>query len=393
MFMENLNKFQEKYGFIVGRNPKMLRLLNAAQKIAKKNITVLILGETGTGKEVLARYIHAISKRGSLPFWAFNCGAFTNNLLESELFGHEKGSFTGATDRKKGIFELAHKGTLFLDELDTASQAIQIKLLRVLETGEFLRIGGEELCKVDVRIISATNSDLEKRVKEQKFREDLYYRLNVASLKVPPLRERSEDIPQFINYFLGKETVGKGNPPKRINKEAMDLLVSYPWPGNIRELANTVSQMVLLSSGSVITPSDIPARIKEKRSRVFPASKESFSSPVIETNYDQEHGPDYKNLFQFLPQQGKLLRLLQEFEKTVNSNLEIEKGFDFYGLQNDLKEWENLILKKIIARALKATYYNQVKAARLLGITPRALRYYYKEKGPANPEQEGLAGG
>jgi two-component system NtrC family response regulator len=385
--MVNLDKLQNEFGFVVGRNPKMLRLMAAAKKIAKKNVTVLILGETGTGKEVLARYIHAISHRYSLPFWAFNCGAFTNNLLESELFGHEKGSFTGATGRKKGIFELAHKGTLFLDEIDTASQAIQIKLLRILETGEFIRIGGEELCKVDVRIISATNSNLERKVKEQKFREDLYYRLDVASLKIPPLRDRAEDIPLFINYFLEKETIGKGSPLKIINQEAMELLASYPWPGNIRELANTITQMVLLSGGPLITLADIPAKIKEKYPRIVTGRKK-IVVPVIEKNIDLKPDPDYKNLFQSYPQQEKLLQLLQKFEKTVDSNLEIKKGFDFYSLQNDMKEWENLLLKRIIAQALEATYYNQVKAAKLLGITPRALRYYYKEKGTPDIVEE-----
>ena len=172
--LEKLDKFQEEYGFVVGKNPKMLRLIAAAQKIAKKNITVLIQGETGTGKEVLARYIHAVSHRSERPFLAFNCGAFTETLLESELFGHEKGSFTGAGSRKKGIFELAHRGTLFLDEIDSASSAIQVKLLRVLESGEFLRVGGEELCKVDVRIIAATNANLQLKVENNQFRVDLF---------------------------------------------------------------------------------------------------------------------------------------------------------------------------------------------------------------------------
>ena len=202
---------QEEYGFVVGRNPKMISLVTAARKIAKKNITVLIQGETGTGKEVLARYIHAVSHRSDRPFLGFNCGAFTETLLESELFGHEKGAFTGATSKKKGIFELAHKGTLFLDEIDSASPAIQIKLLRILETGELLRVGGEEISKVDVRVITATNADLACKVENRTFREDLFYRLDVASLVIPPLRRRAEDIPLFVHYFLSKET-GESEP-------------------------------------------------------------------------------------------------------------------------------------------------------------------------------------
>ena len=202
--LEYIKRYQEEYGFVVGQNLKMLNLIAAAEKIAKKNITVLIHGETGTGKEVLARYIHSVSHRSDRPFMAFNCGAFTENLLESELFGHEKGAFTGASVRKKGIFELAHRGTLFLDEIDSASPAIQVKLLRILETGEFLRVGGEELCKADVRVIAATNANLQAKVNDNQFREDLFYRLDVASLYIPPLRERAEDIP-FFNFFR-KET-------------------------------------------------------------------------------------------------------------------------------------------------------------------------------------------
>jgi two-component system, NtrC family, response regulator len=264
--------------FIVGQTAKMLNLLTASQKIAKKNITVLIQGETGTGKEVLARYIHAISHRHERPFLACNCGAFTESLLESELFGHEKGSFTGATGKKKGIFELAHKGTLFLDEIDSASPAIQVKLLRVLETGEFLRVGGEEICKVDLRIIAATNANLASRVEQNHFREDLFYRLDVASLHIPPLRERPEDIPIFLNFFLEKETAGKAEA-KKFSEEVLNILRRHNWPGNIRELINTVSQAVLLSKGQIITLSDLPDRIKEKYLDTFPDAGRKAASP------------------------------------------------------------------------------------------------------------------
>ncbi len=244
---EELSKARQEQGFIIGYSQKMLNLISAAQKIAKKNITILIQGETGTGKEVLARYIHSVSHRSDRPFLAFNCGAFTETLLESELFGHEKGSFTGATHKKKGIFELAHKATLFLDEIDSASPAIQIKLLRVLETGEFLRVGGEEMCKVDVRIITATNADLSGKVAENKFREDLFYRLDVASLHLPPLRERQKDIELFVEFFLEKESKAKQIPLKQFSPETLELINKHEWPGNIRELSNTVAQALLLS--------------------------------------------------------------------------------------------------------------------------------------------------
>ena len=221
------------------------------RKNSQENITVLIRKLNGRGGPSL----HSVSHRSKRPFLAFNCGAFTETLLESELFGHEKGSFTGAAGRKKGIFELAHNGTLFLDEIDSASQAIQIKLLRVLETGEFLRVGGEEICKVDVRVIAATNTDLVARVEENKFREDLFYRLDVASLHIPPLRERAEDIPLLINYFLEKETISRDIPAKRFSDEAMVILQRHTGR-NIRELANTVAQAVLLSKGPIIFPED-----------------------------------------------------------------------------------------------------------------------------------------
>jgi len=365
---ERMAEIHRQYGFIVGKNQKMLNLLAAAQKIAKKNITVLIQGETGTGKEVLARYIHAVSHRSDRPFLAFNCGAFTETLLESELFGHEKGAFTGATGRKRGIFELAHRGTLFLDEIDSASPAIQIKLLRILETGEFLRVGGEELVKVDVRIITATNTDLASQVEAHKFREDLFYRLDVASLTIPPLRERKEDIPLLVNYFLERETVEKGLPAKRMDAEAMELLLKHPWPGNIRELANTIAQAVVFSKGPVIYVSDLPPRIRREEA-VEASKKEEPAAAKPAVLIPSDH-----------PEKEKLAELLQQFEELLLEKLEIKKGFDLKTLQESLKGWVDRLSSQIIAKALEATYDNQTKAARLLHITPRALRYSRQEK-------------
>ncbi len=359
---------QEEYGFVVGRNPKMISLVTAARKIAKKNITVLIQGETGTGKEVLARYIHSVSHRSDRPFLGFNCGAFTETLLESELFGHEKGAFTGATSRKKGIFELAHKGTLFLDEIDSASPAIQIKLLRILETGELLRVGGEEISKVDVRVITATNANLASKVEERTFREDLFYRLDVASLLIPPLRERAEDIPLFVNYFLDKETKPK-ETPKRFTEQAMELLMKHPWPGNIRELANTVAQAVLLSKGLHITVADLPPKLQ-------PAPVETPAEPdqQAEELPQAERWADH-------PRQQELLELSRQWEKLL-LEVDLRKGFNFTGFQDDFKQWNRQLLWAIINQALKTTFGNQSKAAELLGITPRALRYYLKEQQP-----------
>ena len=376
--LEKLSMSHKELGFVVGHSPKFLSLISAVQKIAKKNITVLIQGETGTGKEVLARYIHAVSHRSDRPFMAFNCGAFTETLLESELFGHEKGSFTGATSKKKGIFELAHKGTLFLDEIDSASPAIQIKLLRILETGEFLRVGGEELCKVDVRIITATNTNLAARVEEDKFREDLFYRLDVASLHIPPLRERAEDIPLFVDYFLEKETTDKEISVNKFSDEAMEVLKKHTWPGNIRELANTVAQAVLLSKGPAITVNDLPPRIK----------------PVQEKPAGADPGEEVKKgragpLFRAHPEGEKLLGLLEQFDEVLLQKLNIKEGFAFGGFHEDLKRWSSRVAGKMIALALEATFGNQVQAARLLGITPRALRYYVEKAGEEDePESD-----
>ncbi|MCL6638915.1 MAG: sigma-54 dependent transcriptional regulator [Firmicutes bacterium] len=243
-------------GFQVGRSPAMRRVVDVAYKIAKKNINVLIQGETGTGKEVLARFIHAASSRSRQIFIPVNCGALPENLLESELFGHEKGAFTGAGSTRRGIFEMANHGTLFLDEIGEASPAIQVKLLRVLETGEFLRVGGEKQIKTDVRLIAATNVDLEQALQSKNFREDLYYRLDVVRLELPSLRERREDIPQLAEYF-----VRKANPDLLVSVDAMRLLSDYPWPGNIRELANSISQAVALCDGKIILPEHFSAKI------------------------------------------------------------------------------------------------------------------------------------
>ncbi len=367
--MERLSLSHKELGFVVGKDKKMLSLISASQKIAKKNITVLIQGETGTGKEILARYIHSVSHRSERPFIAFNCGAFTETLLESELFGHEKGAFTGATGRKKGIFEMAHKGTLFLDEIDSASPAIQIKLLRILETGEFLRVGGEELCKVDVRVIAATNADLAARVEQNRFREDLFYRLDVASLYIPPLRDRAGDIPLFISYFLEKETVEKGAPPKKFSAEAAELLQKHAWPGNIRELANTVAQAVLLSKEQLIEPDDLPVRVR-------PGGREAGQQGAPA---EAGAAAGDEALFMMHPQGEKLHRLLGRFEDMLTGGLDLKEGFDFGGFQEDLKLWRDRVAGRLIELALEITFGNQVKAAELLGITPRALRYHLEK--------------
>ncbi len=367
---EELIIAQEELGFVVGKSQKMVSMVSAARKIAKKNITVLIQGETGTGKEVLARYIHSVSHRSDRPFLAFNCGAFTETLLESELFGHEKGSFTGATHQKKGIFEQANRATLFLDEVDSASPAIQIKLLRVLETGEFLRVGGEDMCKVDVRIIAATNANLEEKVAANKFREDLFYRLDVASLNIPPLRERPEDISLFIDYFLKKESEAKQVPIKQFSDEALVIMKQHLWPGNIRELLNTVSQALLLSRGKVIDVEDLPERVG-RATQVQDKPEEKERSDQLTTEGVSEPGPLASTIL--------AKEMLDHFESAFLSKIIFREGFDFNQFLSAIDNCNNAMVAKVIEAALEDTYGNQVKASRLLGITPRALRYHLQK--------------
>ncbi|MBI3988885.1 MAG: sigma-54-dependent Fis family transcriptional regulator [candidate division NC10 bacterium] len=254
---------------ILGRSQAIKSLLETVERIAKSDASVLIQGETGTGKGLLATVIHQKSERVTQPFLTINCSAFQDHLLESELFGHEKGAFTGAVGTKLGLFEVADGGILFLDEVGEMSQAMQAKLLQVLDTGELRRVGGTRILKVDVRIIASTNKDLAREVRMGRFREDLYYRMNVISLHLPPLGERKVDIPLLIEHFFGQFRI-PGQPVKTVTPEALQLLTEYPWPGNVRELANTVERLVILSPGDVIGLDDLPPNIRpEQRSPIL----------------------------------------------------------------------------------------------------------------------------
>ena len=264
---ENIHYRQElitKYKLenIVGRSPQMLQVYKTIARVAESRSTVLVTGESGTGKELIARAIHFNSPRAARPFVAVDCSSLAETLLESELFGHVRGAFTGAVAAKKGLFEEADRGTCFVDEIGDISLAMQAKLLRVLQEHEIKRVGGTETIKIDVRIVAATNQNLEALVTEKKFREDLFYRLNVVSIHLPSLRERPEDVPLLADHFLRKYASQNNKPVSRISPEAMDLLVRHRWPGNVRELENVIERAAILSGTNLILPEDLPRRLQ-----------------------------------------------------------------------------------------------------------------------------------
>ena len=249
-------------GGLVGRSEPMRRVLEQVRKVAATDATVLVLGESGTGKELVARAVHEGSPRRDRPFVSISCAAIPEGLLESELFGHEKGAFTGAIRRKLGRFELAHEGTLFLDEVGEIPPAVQVKLLRVLQERRFERVGGEETVEVDVRVVSATNRDLARMVAEGRFREDLYYRLNVVPLELPPLRERPGDVEELARWFVGQLAPRIGRKVTGFAPEALELLRRHRWPGNVRELENVVEQALVFAEGELVRPQDLPEAIR-----------------------------------------------------------------------------------------------------------------------------------
>jgi DNA-binding NtrC family response regulator len=253
------DEFASKLGLprIIGKSGKITEVAQLVQKVALTKTTVLLLGESGTGKELFARAIHNLSQRRSYPFVPINCAAIPKNLLESELFGHEKGAFTGADAKKLGKFELADRGTIFLDEVGDMDFSLQSKLLRAIEESEIERIGGVKTIKVDVRIVAASNRDIEKAVEDKSFREDLYYRLNVFPIQIPPLKERKEDIPLLVEYFINKYCLELKTTQKDISKDALNILMSYHWKGNVRELENTIERAIILCDGDIVTPEHI----------------------------------------------------------------------------------------------------------------------------------------
>jgi two-component system, NtrC family, response regulator PilR len=314
-----------QFANIVGRSEKMLSIFKLIEQIARTESTVLVTGESGTGKEWVARAIHFYSLRRDRPFVALNCGALPETLLESELFGHMKGAFTGASANKKGLIEAAEKGTLFLDEIGEMTPMMQVKLLRVLQERKFRRLGGVEELEGAMRVIAATNQDLTKMVADGKFREDLYYRINVIPIHLPPLRDREEDIPLLAEYFLGKYRDQMGKDIHGLSQETMDLLDAYEWPGNIRELENVIERAVALEKSQTILPESLPEHIVKRVAK----------------------GPAAAGL---LP----------------------ESGFN-------LEEHVEGLEKEFITQALVRAGGVQVKAAELLGMSFRSFRYYAKK--------------
>jgi DNA-binding NtrC family response regulator len=307
---------------IIYRGEKMSALINMAGRVAVSRATVLLQGESGTGKELLARLIHQLSPRAARRIIAVNCGALHENLLESELFGHEKGAFTGATARRIGRFEEADGGTLFLDEIGELSPQVQVKLLRFLQEHEFQRLGGNQMLRTDVRVISATNQNLEQRVKEGAFREDLFYRLNVVLMSIPPLRERKEDIPILIDHFLKRYAEENGKEIAGLSSEAQDVLLKYDYPGNVRELENIIERAVVIAREAVISVEDLP------------------------------------------------------FRESMEENTAIRKTEEGL-LRGSIEELE----RNLIAEAMGKAGDHQSRAAELLGISERMLRYKLKKYG------------
>ncbi|MEJ5284959.1 MAG: sigma-54 dependent transcriptional regulator [Brevinematales bacterium] len=314
----------ERYNFenIIGNSKAFQEVLKMVKQVAPTDATVLITGESGTGKEVIANAIHLNSRRAKNPIVKVHCAALPETLLESELFGHEKGAFTGAVSRKRGRFELADSGTIFLDEIGEISQSVQVKLLRVLQEHEFERVGGEETIKVDIRVITATNRDLKQLVEEGKFREDLYYRLNIINIHIPPLRERKEDIPLLIDYFLKFYNKKHNKNIQGIKEDALIILQNYRWPGNVRELQNLIENLVILCNKKMITEDILPKYLKVEGGALTERSefkiqigatleeieKEAILSTLNYTNWNKSKAAKILNIGR-----KTLLRKLEEY--------------------------------------------------------------------------------
>lgn len=332
-----VSQIEGDFGCVVGTHPLMAELYQKIDQLAKRDTTILINGESGTGKELIAREIHNRSRRSNGPFIALNCAAIPETLIESELFGHEKGAFTHAVDRRIGHFELADGGTLFLDEIGELSLPVQVKMLRFLQEQEFYRVGRSKPILVDVRILAATNRSLETAIQEGRFRQDLYYRVNVVALDIPALRKRKEDIGELAEHFVQKLSPMYGGKQPKLSKEAIEVLNNYSWPGNVRELENVIESVLALASGETIQVGDLPARLRATQS------------------------------------QGELA------DEVLGGNIPFEEA-------------ERVFETEIILKALEKTNYVQTRAAELLGISRRILKYKMDKLGISDVPPEGGVG-
>ena len=333
---------------IVGRSEAMQQVFKMIGRVAGSDAAVMITGESGSGKELVACAIHNYSARSNKSFLAINCAAIPDNLLESELFGHEKGSFTGAHSQRVGRFEQCNKGTLFLDEIGEMPLQVQSKILRVLQEGEFSRVGGNETLKTDVRIVCATNKNLEEEVSKRTFREDLFYRLNVVRIQIPPLRKRTEDVKLLAEYFLQKIANHKHAPPLKLSEEALRVMEAYPWPGNVRELENTLQRAAVMSTADILLPKDIPLGAADP----------------------DNLGKKDRSEVNLMP----LERAIEVLFQAASQDNELS-----------LLPW---IEREFTLRAMQKTGDNQVRAAKLLGITRATLRKRLDRNSGSEDEEE-----
>ena len=370
--------FQKTHG-IIGDSVEIREIVDVILQVAPTDITVLVTGESGTGKEVIAKAIHAASRRASKPMISVNAGAIPEGIIESELFGHEKGAFTGAGETRKGYFEIADGGTVFLDEIGELPAALQVKFLRVLENGEFIRVGSSTPRKVDVRVIAATNKDLESEVRRGNFRSDLFYRLRSVNIRIPPLRDRREDIPLFFHEFARQMSAKNGVPFAGITDEAMDLLRGYHWPGNVRELRNAVESIIVIEKGRLVDGFSIRKYLKDLREDERPRHLPVFTHKTPE---QAERELLYRALLEMKNDIMDIKAILQERHASVEHGVPayVEANVDAdapAGAVMSLDEVE----KKMIIGALDRFSGNRRLASRALNISERTLYRKIKEYG------------
>ncbi len=370
----NSDDYQEG---IVGRSEAMQGVFKVIGQVASSDVTILITGDSGTGKELVSRCIFQHSQRHDKPFVAVNCAALPENLIESELFGHEKGAFTGATGQRAGKFEVCDGGTIFLDEIGDMSPPTQTKILRVIQEGEFQRVGGTKTIRTDVRLIAATNRDLENMVREKTFREDLYYRLNVVRIRLPSLRERREDIPELVEYCLQKLEKGRKSRVKKVSPEAMAVLMRYDWPGNVRELENVIYRSAVLAQGDAILVKDLPEEIRRRSGPEPAATDESIpGDPSVATESQPVPDPDpVPGPVSGVPASTDAASATEEVAPPAPPTM--ENAFDRLYERMRAESHESILdtlEREMILRALRETGGNQVKASGVLGITRATLR-------------------